>query len=94
MHSHMRDLTYSVVRNIQQLSHTPLRFSPPRLTRPFCDDKKEKSTSVISESSVTPSSSQSAPVETPSHHAVRRELKRQKEDYMKQVKEIVAENDR
>jgi hypothetical protein len=83
----MRGLTYSVVRNFQQ--QNLLRFSP-RLSRTFCDDKKKDgAVSVTPETSVTP-----AAVETPSHHAVRRELKRQKEENMRQVKEILAENDR
>jgi hypothetical protein len=92
MHSHMRGLTYSVVRNFQQ--QNLLRFSP-RLSRTFCDDKKKDSTvSVTPEASVTSTCQPPAAVEAPSHHAVRRELKRQKEENMRQVKEILAENDR
>ena len=82
MHSHMRELTYSVVRNYQQkLATDRLRFCPG-LARSFCDDKEK---SLAAPAASPPQ---------PSHHVMRREAKQQREENLKRVKEIVAENDR
>ena len=88
MHSHMRELTYSVVRNFQQklLSDRP-RFGP-LLTRTYCDNKGGKSLSTIEQQQL-PSEYQ-----PPSHLVKRREAKRQREESLKLAKEIIAENDR
>ena len=122
MHSHMRELTYSVVRNVQQKLLTDrLRFCPA-LARTFADEKEkgvaavppssplgERGVAAVSPSfplgekgvtTVPPSSPLSEKIVTTvppsalSHHAKRRDAKRQKDDTLSLVKEIVAENDR
>ena len=104
----MRELTYSVVRNVQQKLLTDrLRFCPA-LARTFADEK-EKGVAAVPPSSplgekgvttVPPSSPLSEKIVTTvtpsalSHHAKRRDAKRQKDETLSLVKEIVAENDR
>jgi hypothetical protein len=95
MHSLVRELTYSVVRNYQQkLLNDKLRICPS-LMRTYADDKDKGVPAVPS--AVTSDTSVETNVAVPpplSYPARRREVRRQKAETMSLVKEIIAENDR
>ena len=90
----MRELTYSVVRNVQQKLLTDrLRFCPA-LARTFADEKEKGVAAVPPSSPLSEKIVTTVPPSALSHHAKRRDAKRQKDETLSLVKEIVAENDR
>ena len=90
----MRELTYSVVRNVQQKLLTDrLRFCPA-LARTFADEKEKGVAAVPPSSPLGEKGVTTVPPSALSHHAKRRDAKRQKDETLSLVKEIVAENDR